>query len=111
MVLPIARELGIAVEERPITVEEADDAGAAKVLDVALARKDPAPPAERARALATRAELAVALGDTERLRALRAENSRAGCARSIPTTLPVGPTRPARATARLPVESSCRLPL
>src|SRR5262249_48030664 len=50
-----------------------DDAGAAKVLEVALARKAPAPPAERARALAARAELAVALGDTERLPALRAE--------------------------------------
>src|SRR5262245_37918396 len=50
-----------------------DDVAAARVLDVALARKDPVPPAERARALAARAELAVVLGEPERLRALRAE--------------------------------------
>ncbi|MFY0563531.1 hypothetical protein ACN28E_06765 [Archangium lansingense] len=39
---------------------------AAKVLDVALARKDPSTDEERARVLATRAELAVDLGDKER---------------------------------------------
>ncbi|HYH95110.1 hypothetical protein [Hyalangium sp.] len=50
-----------------------DDAAAAKVLDVALGRNEPAAPIERARALAARAELAVALGDQERSRALRAE--------------------------------------
>lgn len=50
-----------------------DDAAAAKVLDVAFARNEPASPTERARALAARAELAVALGDEERARALRAE--------------------------------------
>lgn len=49
------------------------DAMAAKVLDVALARYQDATPAERARALAARAELAVALGDAERLAAVRAE--------------------------------------
>jgi len=50
-----------------------DDAAAAKVLDVALARDEPCEPVERARALAARTELAVALGDEERARALRAE--------------------------------------
>ncbi|MCP3144910.1 VOC family protein [Pyxidicoccus xibeiensis] len=50
-----------------------DDAAAAKVLDVALARNEPATPLERARALAARMELALALGDPERAQALRAE--------------------------------------
>ena len=50
-----------------------DDAMAAKVLDAALAKSVRAAPAERARALATRAELAVALGDTARAHALRVE--------------------------------------
>lgn len=50
-----------------------DDVAAAKVLDVALARNEPAAPVDRARALAARAELAVALGDDERARALHAE--------------------------------------
>ncbi|XXX72133.1 hypothetical protein WMF30_31255 [Sorangium sp. So ce134] len=51
-----------------------DDAAAAKVLDVALARKEEADaPLERARALAARLEIAVALGDASRARALRAE--------------------------------------
>ncbi|WP_437283975.1 hypothetical protein [Sorangium sp. So ce406] len=49
-----------------------DDAAAAKVLDVALAREAPAAPLERARALAARLELAVVLGEAERARALRA---------------------------------------
>jgi len=50
-----------------------DDAAAAKVLDVALARNEPVAPVDRARALAARAELAVALADKERVRALRLE--------------------------------------
>ncbi|WP_234023518.1 hypothetical protein [Sorangium cellulosum] len=50
-----------------------DDAAAAKVLDVALARDEPAAPIERARALAARAELAIVLGDPARARSLRAE--------------------------------------
>jgi hypothetical protein len=51
-----------------------DDVGAARVLDVALARGDAAaPPLDRARVLAARAELAVALGEAERARDLRAE--------------------------------------
>lgn len=40
-----------------------DDRAAAKVLDTALARKEPGLPLERARALAARIELAVVLGD------------------------------------------------
>ncbi|WP_437573242.1 hypothetical protein [Sorangium sp. So ce887] len=50
-----------------------DDAAAAKVLDVALARKEADAPFERARALAARIELAVALGEGARARTLRAE--------------------------------------
>lgn len=50
-----------------------DDASAAKVLDVALGRHPDAAPLERARALAARAELAVALGETQKLAAVRAE--------------------------------------
>ena len=50
-----------------------DDASAAKVLDVALARYPDARPLDRARALAARAELAVALGEAELLRTVRAE--------------------------------------
>jgi catechol 2,3-dioxygenase-like lactoylglutathione lyase family enzyme len=50
-----------------------DDAAAARLLDAALGRNEPAEPIDRARALAARAELAVALGDTERARTLRAE--------------------------------------
>jgi hypothetical protein len=53
--------------------ESGDDESAAKVLDVALARYQDAPPLDRARALAARAELAVALGDTGKLSAVRAE--------------------------------------
>lgn len=40
-----------------------DDAAAARVLDAALRREEAAPAIDRARALAARAELAVALGD------------------------------------------------
>ena len=50
-----------------------EDAAAAKVLDVALAKDVSADPVDRARALAARAELAVAMGDAERARAVRAE--------------------------------------
>jgi catechol 2,3-dioxygenase-like lactoylglutathione lyase family enzyme len=50
-----------------------DDVAAAKVLDVALARDADGSPLERARVLAARAELAVALGDAERARTMRSE--------------------------------------
>ncbi|UQA60586.1 hypothetical protein [Polyangium aurulentum] len=50
-----------------------DDAAAAKVIDKALARAEPASPMERAQALAARLEIAMALGEEERGRALRAE--------------------------------------
>jgi hypothetical protein len=50
-----------------------DDVAAAKVLDVALARSEPAPAVDRARAIAARAELAVALGDIDRAQTLRVE--------------------------------------
>jgi catechol 2,3-dioxygenase-like lactoylglutathione lyase family enzyme len=53
-----------------------DDLAAAKVLDVALARDEPALPIERARALAARAELAIALGDETRARTAREELQR-----------------------------------
>lgn len=53
--------------------ESGDDTAAAKVLDVALARHPGGPPVDRARALAARAELAVALDDAERLVAVREE--------------------------------------
>lgn len=50
-----------------------NDKGAAKVLDKALAQPEGGTPLERSRALAARAELAVAMGDSERLDALRLE--------------------------------------
>jgi hypothetical protein len=53
-----------------------DDAAAAKVLDVALAKDVAADPVDHARALAARAEQAVAMGDSERARAVRAELQR-----------------------------------
>ena len=53
--------------------ESGDDESAAKVLDVALARYTDATPLVRARALAARAELAVALSEAEKLRDVRAE--------------------------------------
>ena len=52
---------------------KSDDRAAAKVLDAALARKEAVAPVARARALAARAELAVAMGDAERAQAVRAE--------------------------------------
>ncbi len=51
----------------------ANDKAAARVLDLALARHISAVPIERACALAARAELAVAMGDSERVQAVRAE--------------------------------------
>ncbi|HEU4322573.1 MAG TPA: hypothetical protein VFS21_05440 [Roseiflexaceae bacterium] len=50
-----------------------NDAAAAKVLDRALDQHRDAAPIDRARALAARAELAVALGDVERAQSARAE--------------------------------------
>ncbi|WP_437949242.1 hypothetical protein WME98_53235 [Sorangium sp. So ce296] len=67
----LGRALGAAARLRDF---KNDDAAAAKVLDVALARTEDADaPLERARALAARLELAVALGEEARARALRAE--------------------------------------
>lgn len=54
-----------------------DDVAAAKVLDVALGRDEPASPVDRVRALAARAELALVLGEVERARDLHAEIRRA----------------------------------
>jgi hypothetical protein len=53
-----------------------NDTAAAQVLDKALAVKERADPLERARAIAMRAELAVAMGDAERARALRRQLQR-----------------------------------
>ena len=50
-----------------------DDAAAAKVLDNALARANEGAPVEYARVLVARIELAVALGDSEKTRALYSE--------------------------------------
>jgi hypothetical protein len=50
-----------------------DDVAAARVLDAALARNEPAAPIELARALAARAELAVAIGEVERAKALKVD--------------------------------------
>lgn len=50
-----------------------DDAAAARVLEVALAKNPGAGRVERARALAARAEISLAVGDVERASALRAE--------------------------------------
>jgi hypothetical protein len=51
----------------------ANDKGAARALDVALKRSETTDPLARALALATRAELAVAMGDSEYANALRLE--------------------------------------
>ncbi len=53
-----------------------DDKAAARYLDRKLKQHAAAPPSERALALAARAELAVALGDTEGAQAARAELAR-----------------------------------
>jgi hypothetical protein len=50
-----------------------DDHAAARILDVALRKPEPAAPLERARALAARAEIAIAQGDEARARSARAE--------------------------------------
>jgi catechol 2,3-dioxygenase-like lactoylglutathione lyase family enzyme len=50
-----------------------NDKGAAQVLDKALAQKEAVDPIDRARAIAARTELAVAMGDAERARVLRLE--------------------------------------
>jgi hypothetical protein len=50
-----------------------DDTMAAKVLDAALKKEEPGAPFERARGLAARAEIAVAMGDPQRAQAARAE--------------------------------------
>lgn len=50
-----------------------DDEAAARILDVALSRHETAPPIERARALAARAEIAVAQQDTARLQAIQTD--------------------------------------
>jgi hypothetical protein len=50
-----------------------NDKAAALVLDKALARKEAFDPIDHARALAARAELAVAMGDAERAQAVRFE--------------------------------------
>ena len=49
------------------------DESAAKVLDQALAKNPTAAPVERARVLAARVELALAMGDAERARSARAD--------------------------------------
>jgi hypothetical protein len=53
-----------------------DDDAAAKVLDVALARKEDAPKADRVQALTIRLEIAVARRERARVKALRAELNR-----------------------------------
>src|SRR5262249_6874087 len=52
-----------------------DDAAAAKVLDVGLAKFPDAKPVDRARALAARAEIALAMGERSRAQAIAAELS------------------------------------
>jgi catechol 2,3-dioxygenase-like lactoylglutathione lyase family enzyme len=69
----LAKGIGTAAKLRD---ERGDDESAARVLDVALDRYRDAPALDRARALAARAELAVALGEADRLRALREELQR-----------------------------------
>jgi hypothetical protein len=66
----MAKALAVVAQLRD---SHCDDHKAAKALDVALERYTDAPPLDRARALAARAELAVALGETDRLQAVRAE--------------------------------------
>lgn len=68
---PLAQALQMAVWLRDLRGH--DDAAAARVLDVALARHPPSPTLDYARVVAARAELAVALGDMDRFRALSAD--------------------------------------
>lgn len=66
--------LGRALEQAALLRDfKNDDAGAAKVLDVALGKSEPCSPMERARALAARIELALTAGDRLRARSLRNE--------------------------------------
>lgn len=67
---PLERALNTAARLRDF---KNDDAAAARVLDNALARHPDAAPAERARVLVARIELAEAMGDVERAAALYAE--------------------------------------
>ncbi|MDF2695228.1 MAG: hypothetical protein K0S65_3611 [Labilithrix sp.] len=70
---PLSR-LARALEQATILRDgKNDDLAAAKVLDVALSKDEPWSPIERARALAARTELAVALGDGTRAATLRDE--------------------------------------
>ena len=68
---PLSKALDTAVWRRDLKGH--DDRAAAKVLDVALARKEPGAVLDYARVIAARAELAVALGEIERYHALRVE--------------------------------------
>ncbi|WNG54697.1 hypothetical protein F0U59_07835 [Archangium gephyra] len=70
---PLGKALRAAARLRDF---KGDDLAAAKVLEVALARNEQGLPIERARALAARAELAVALGDETRARSAREELQR-----------------------------------
>lgn len=70
---PLSRMARALATVATLRDSKGDDAMAARVLDTALARPDPVAPVERARALAARAELAVALGERTLLQTLRAE--------------------------------------
>ena len=67
---PLQKAISVAARLRDF---KNDDAAAAKTLDNALARYPEAAPVDRARALAARVELAVALGETDRARTLYEE--------------------------------------
>lgn len=70
---PLQRAINLAARLRDF---KHDDAAAAKALDVALAREPDQASPDYARALADRMELAIALDDSERAQALRAELDR-----------------------------------
>jgi hypothetical protein len=70
---PLGRAVNLAARLRDF---HNDDAMAAKVLDDALARHPEATALDRARALAAGIELAIAMGDSQRLNDLRAELER-----------------------------------
>jgi catechol 2,3-dioxygenase-like lactoylglutathione lyase family enzyme len=67
---PMERALETAANFRDM---RGKDLQAAKALDLALRKNPAAPPIERARVLAARVELAVAMGDEERARSAREE--------------------------------------
>ncbi len=67
---PLQKAISVAARLRDF---KNDDAAAAKTLDNALTRYPDAAPADRARALAARVELAVAMGDGDRARTLYEE--------------------------------------